>query len=102
MIIIINAKELIAEAGLTERQVRFLIGYYFEGFFEREIAEQEGCSRPTVSVDLTRAKEKLREAGFPEPQRLPRPSLHYFENDKLNTLSKRAGGYYQWVEADRH
>ena len=98
----INAKELIIQAGLTERQVRFLIGYYFDGFFERELAEAEGCSRPTVSVDLTKARQKLKDAGFPEPRRMPRPSIHYFANDKLNTLQMRAGGYAQWTDDHRH
>lgn len=98
----IDSKELIEKADLTERQVRFLIGYYFEGYFEREIAEQEGCSRPTVSVDLTKAKQKLVEAGFPEPRRMPRPSIHYFENSKLNTLFKRPAGFHSWLEKERH
>lgn len=98
----IDAKELIKQAGLTPRQVRFLVAYYFDGFFEREIAEVEGCSRPTVSVVLTKAKQKLEEAGYPVPIRLPRPKESYFANDKLNLLSKREAGYYQWVSDDRH
>lgn len=102
MRIVIEANELIAKAGLTERQVRFLIGYYFEGFYEREIGEQEGCSRPTVSVELKKARAKLKEAGFPEPTRLKRPEVHFFASDKLNTLTKRAAGFWQWTEHDRH
>lgn len=98
----IDAKELIQKANLTERQVRFIILYYFDGFFEREIAEKEGCSRPTVSVDLTKAKQKLVDAGFPEPHRIPRPVIHFFANDKLNTLHKRPAGFHSWLEKDRH
>lgn len=98
----IDAKELIQKANLTERQVRFIILYYFECYFEREIAEKEGCSRPTVSVDLTKAKQKLREAGFPEPRRMPRPEIHFFANDKLNSLFKRPAGFHSWIEKDRH
>ena len=98
----IDAKELIEKAGLTERQVRFIIGYFYEGFYQRDIAEQEGCSRPTVSVELTAAVKKLEGAGFPAPRRLPRPEVHYFENAKLNTLTKRAGEYWQWLDDHRH
>ena len=98
---IIGARELIEKAGLTERQVRFIIAYYYDDFYEREVAEQEGCSRPTVSVDLSKAKEKLAAAGFPVPHKQKRPEEHIFDPDKLNTLHKREGGYYSWLERDR-
>jgi len=92
---IIKAKDLIQKADLTERQIRFVILYYYENYYQREIAKMEGCSRPTVSVELSAAVEKIEKAGFPKPHRLPRPELHYFAGDKLNTLTKRAGHYYQ-------
>lgn len=99
---LISAKELIQKTQLTQRQIRFVVLYYFECYYQREIAKMEGCSRPLVSIELTEAVKKIQQAGFPPPRRLPRPELFYFANDKLNTLQKRAGDFYQWVEHDRH
>lgn len=86
---------------MTDRQIRFVIAYYHDGYYEREIAEQEGCSRPTVSVDLKKARQKLEDAGYPVPERLPRPEVNSFSNEMLNTLTKRAAGYYQWLQHER-
>ena len=97
----ISAEELIEKAGLTPREVHCLINYYYENYFEREIAEQLKISRPSVSVALTSAKQKLSKAGFPVPRRLPRPSEAYFDPDKLDTLEARAGGFYSWTDSHK-
>lgn len=98
----ISAKELIQKCGLTEREVHFIISYYFDGYFEIEIAKEAGCSRPLVSVVLKKARHKIQCNGFPLPRRIPRPEENFFDPEKLNTLQKTGAGHYHWLEKDRN
>ncbi|MBB6218677.1 RNA polymerase sigma factor (sigma-70 family) [Anaerosolibacter carboniphilus] len=47
------------EVGLTERQKLLIEKYYFEGKTMREIGEELGIAKSTVSLTIKRAKEKL-------------------------------------------
>lgn len=56
-------------AKLTDRQLACLSLYYFDGFTHREIAEQLGIGRRTVTDHMRDGRKKLRALGL-EPQRL--------------------------------
>lgn len=44
---------------LTERQRQMVIGYYYEGKSQREIAAQYGLNPATVSRTLSRARTRI-------------------------------------------
>lgn len=47
------------ERELTERQRKWLLLYYFEGWRITEIAEIDGVNKSTVSKTIRRARERL-------------------------------------------
>lgn len=96
-----TAKEVIDRAGLTDRQVNFIIEYYTDGYLTKEIGKKYGVSRSTVSVELKTARERLVKAGYSEPRKIKPARENPFDPAMLNSLVKKAGGYYQWVEEKR-
>lgn len=74
---------------MTPKQRKYFLAYYFEGLTMREIAEQAGCEKSTVSRTIKRAKQRILRVFKYTDRRI----YSMFENNEALKRSRHVADY---------